>query len=209
MIFSSAHWQHWSRQPLSRVFENSLFCVGTKTYHDGAIDLSNVGSSCGHVQLTALCGCFDAQAVRARRARREQSGGRVRAPQQGIHIMTPPKFGCWAVRSILPPSSGLRGCRDRGVAQLSNNLQATAPAFGPPSRHWKSSNRLGGPSQIAYWASGRTGRRGAAGWGFGGRQHSGLQLWNCLFCLGGPPMECCLTARQPCELMLLAPHGAT
>ena len=49
----------------------------------------------------------------------------------------------------------------RGDAQLSNTFQeATAPAVGPPSRHKKSSNRLGGPSQIASWASGRSGRCG-------------------------------------------------
>jgi len=60
-----------------------------------------------------------------------------------------------------PPTSPPPHESYRGVAQLRNMFKATAPAFGPPSRHWKLSNRLGGPSQIAYWASGRS---GSCGW---------------------------------------------
>ena len=41
-------------------------------------------------------------------------------------------------------------------------IKQPSPPFGPPSRHWKASNRLKGPSQIAYWASGRS---GSCGWG--------------------------------------------
>ena len=70
----------------------------------------------------------------------------------------------------------------RGVAQFSNKkFKQLRPPFGPPSRHWKSSNRLGGPSQIAYWASGRS---GSCGWDLiisEGAQDSGFTVWNCLW----------------------------
>jgi hypothetical protein len=61
---------------------------------------------------------------------------------------------------LICSDDALLALTSRGVAQLSNNFQATAPAFGPPSRHWKSSNRQGGPSQIAHWA-----RSGSCGCG--------------------------------------------
>jgi len=88
-------------------------------------------------------------------------------------------------------------CKDRGVAQLSNIFQATAPAFGPSSRHWKLSNRLGGPSQnclLGQWEV----RELRVGLSISeGAKPAGYSV-ELLGCLGGPPTECCLTARHPC-----------
>jgi len=74
----------------------------------------------------------------------------------------------WCVKYIRPSRTG-------GSRSSATNFKQLRPPFGPPSRHWKSSHRLGGPSQICLLGQWEVRELRVGLKHFGGRQDSGLQ----------------------------------